>query len=332
MQKTRTWRDLLGELIKNPQERQRIAEALNVTPITLSRWVQRESKPRQQSLRRLLLVVPEYRQSLLELLEEEFPGFTLSQREGEQQSEHLSIPSEFYKRVLHTLTTLPHTLRFSSLCDLILQQALEQLDPQKQGMAIIVACCMPPTIGKVRSLRERTGRGTPPWKHDLEQQGILLGAESLAGHALSIGHFDVNQSLAEPFNRGPGYSAEWEESAVAVPILHLGKVAGSLLVSSTQPNYFSPAQIELVESYAELLVLAFDAEEFYELGHIELALVPPREVQQPYFATFVQRVGQVMVQAMKDGHALGFLQAQQRVWQQIEQDLLSWNANRDEYN
>jgi transcriptional regulator with XRE-family HTH domain len=329
MQKTRTWRELLGELIKRPQERQRIAEALNVSPVTLNRWVQRETNPRLESLRRLLSVVPEHRQSLLELIEEEFPGFAPRQLEVEQQGASLSIPPEFYKRVLHTLTALPSSLRFASLCDLILQQALEQLDPQRLGMAIMVACCMPPVDGRIRSLRERTGRGTPPWRHDLEQQGILLGAESLAGHALSIAHYEVNQTLNEPSNRGPGYGAEWEESAVAVPILHLGKVAGSLLVSSTQPNYFSTTLVALVESYAELLALAFDPEDFYELDCVGLALLPTRNKQLPYLVTFARQVAEIMTQAMRKERPINISQAQLLVWQRIEQGLVSSNIKGD---
>ena len=330
MQKTRTWRELLGELISNPQERQRIADVLNVTPITLNRWVQYESKPRVASLRRLLLVMPEQRELLLELIEKEFPGFSLSEREGGQPDEQLSVPSAFYKRVLHTLTALPQTLRFTSLCDLILQQMLEQLDPHKQGMAVIVACCVPPVVGNVHSLREKAGRGTPPWDYDLEQQGCLLGAESLAGHALSIAHLDVNQSLTEPSGREAGYAAQWEESAVAVPIMQLGKAAGSLLVSSTRPDYFSPARCALIESYAELLMLAFDPEEFYELKRIELVPLPPREVQLPYLAGFASRVAQVMAQSARDGYPMNVLQAQQVVWQQIEQELLPWYLNEHE--
>lgn len=329
MQKTQTWRGLLGELIKNPYQRQRIADTLNVTHVTINRWVQHESKPRPQTLRRLLLIFPEHRQSFLELIEKEFPGFTLAHVDEEQPDKPFSIPSAFYKRVIHTLTALPRTLRFPAISDLILQQALEQLDPQKQGMAIIVACCMPPAAGKIRSLHERAGRGTPPWKYDLEQQGILLGAESLAGYVLSAGHLDVNQSLTVPFNRGAGYGAQWEESAVAAPILHLGKVAGSLLASSTQPGYFSTALCALIESYAELFVLAFDPEEFYELPQVELALLPPREEQLPYFAGFAQRVAQVMAKTRNNGHATNIVEAQQIVWQHIEQKLLFGNANEN---
>lgn len=39
--------------------------------------------------------------------------------------------------------------------------------------------------GKVRSLRESMGVGTPPWPGDLEHQAMFLGAESLAGYVVT---------------------------------------------------------------------------------------------------------------------------------------------------
>ena len=39
MQQRQTWRDLLAKSIEEPQERQRIARELGVTPVTLMRWV-----------------------------------------------------------------------------------------------------------------------------------------------------------------------------------------------------------------------------------------------------------------------------------------------------
>src|SRR5205085_8873280 len=96
------------------------------------------------------------------------------------------IPSEFYGRVFSARSATNETLHFWSISNLILQQALGQLDPDRLGMAITVVRCMPPSNGnKVRSLRESVGQGTPPWNGDLEQQAMFLGAESLAGYAVT---------------------------------------------------------------------------------------------------------------------------------------------------
>jgi len=320
-----TWRTVLGTIIQNAQEKQRIARELHVSPITLTRWASGESIPRSPSLQHLVLVVPpQYREPLLALIEEEFEGFLSSKEEGTEHIETMFIPVEFYARVLHTKAETSRTLLFSSLCDLILQQALKQLDPYRVGMAITVARCMPlHHENKVRSLREITGRGTAPWNDSLDQQGILLGVESLAGHAVISGHLEINQRLGEKLNVSPGYQSEWEKSAVATPIMRTGMLAGSLLVSSTRSNYFLPAISRLVENYADLIALAFEPGEFYEPKQIELNALPPFAEQVPYIAQFRQGVIEMMLQAMRNKRPITVLQAEQLVWQQIEEQLLS---------
>jgi len=325
MQKPRTWRELLGSIIADVQERQRVAKELGVSAVTLFRWVSGESKPRSHNLRRLLAVLPQHRSQLLPLLEEEFDGFLAGVKEEPQPMSSETIPAEFYRQVHHTLPYLPAMLRFSSLSDLILQQALEQLDPHQLGISIIAASCMPPSIEKmIHSLRIRAGRGTPPWSRDLSQEAILLGAESLAGHVVSSGHIEMNQRLSDAFNAAPGYQDDWEESAVAVPIMLCSKIAGSLLVSSTQPDYFNSSRYALIEAYAELLALAFDLEDFYNPQLIALWPVPPREVQLQYLSDFQQQVARIMHQ-----QNLTIVKAEVLVWQQIEQKLFHWQEGND---
>jgi hypothetical protein len=323
MQEPPTWRDFLASIIQDSQERQRVANELGVNPVTLTRWVNKEATPRSQSLHRLLKAFPQHRKVLLELLAVEFEGFATETEEALTDASPQEIPREFYVRVLRTCATIPKELRFSSLCDLILQQALEQLDPQRLGLAVIIARCMPPSHeGKIRSLRESIGRGTPPWGSNLEQQAVLLGAESLAGHAVISGHLVVNQNLTDGQGLSPGYRGVWEESAAAAPIMLEGNVAGCLLVSSTQPNYFLPFQQTLIQDYAELSALAFRSEEFYEIQQIELGLVPLQEVQQAYLAVFRQRLTETVIQAARQQQPLTIIQAEQLVWQQFEEELL----------
>ena len=199
-----------------------------------------------------------------------------------------------------------------------------QLDPQRLGMAVIVVRCIPPTHGnKVRSLREVIGCGTPPWESTLENHSILLGAESLAGYVVSTGHFAENQNLRELPGRDPGYPGQWEESAVAAPIMFAVGIAGCLLVSSTQPNYFTATRSKLVESYAELIALAFDRQEFYAPEQIALGILPSFEVQQPIITGYRQRVIDLVRQALRNHQPLTTLQAEQLVWQQLEEELLT---------
>jgi hypothetical protein len=323
MHEPQTWRELLSHHIENPQERLRLATLLGVNAVTLMRWVRQESTPRPQHLQHLLAALPEERELLLTLIRQEFPGFLTVTEDGSATGASTTIPVEFYDRVIYTLATLPKDLHFWSLCDLILRQVLLQLDPQRLGIAVIVVRCMPPAHGnKVRSLREVIGCGTPPWESTLGNHSILLGGESLAGYVVSRGRLTENQNLGEPAGRGPGYPGKWEQSAVAAPIMFAGGIAGCLLVSSTQPNYFIATRSTLVESYAELIALAFDRQEFYEPEQIELGVLPSFEVQQPFFSGFRQRVIDIMRQALRNQQPLTPLQGEQLAWQQLEEEFL----------
>jgi transcriptional regulator with XRE-family HTH domain len=323
MQEATTWRELLGSIIQDPLERRRLANELGINPVTLTRWVNNESSPRPQSIQRLVNSLPQHRKVLLDFLLDEFGGF-IADTEGSLTEDLLNnIPSEFYNRVLRTRATIPQVLRYSSLCDLILQQALEQLDPNRVGIAVTVVRCMPPsTDKKIRSLRESVGRGTPPWESNLDQRAILLGAESLAGNAVSLCRLVFNQDLSEGQSLSPGYHGQWEESAAAAPIMLEGKVAGCLLVSSSQPNYFQQSRQALVERYADLIALAFEADEFYDTSQIELGVVPFQEVQKLYLSGFRQRLSETMLQAARKQQPLSIKDAEQIVWQQFEEELL----------
>ena len=324
MQKPTSWRDLLGRVIENSLMRQRLADQLGVSQITLLRWVKQESRPRVHNLHNLLASLPEYHDELLVLLKEEFPDFSMAGVRAVAVLDADVIPSDFYTRFVHTISHTPKSLQFSLLCNLILEQALKQLDPNRLGMAIIIVCCMPRSLGnKVRSLREIQGRGTPPWGERLEQRSMLLGVESLAGHVVLSGHLEVNQALQASSGTHPGYRAAWEESAAASPIMYAGAIAGSLLVSSTQPDYFSQLRCTLIEQYARLLALAFAPEAFYESEEIQLLPLPPYEVQYKYLSRFRQHVIQLLRQAAQRGAYMHLLQAEQIAWQEIEADLFS---------
>lgn len=335
MQKPANWRELLASMIQNPVQRQQLAQQLEVNPVTLNRWSNGESTPRPQNLRRLLEVVPEPQRSLLlELLEAEFgPEFAQGSaaRELLDRSFSPEITGTFYMRVLRTLATLPAAMSYSSLSELILEQALKQLDAQRLGMAIMVSRCLPPASGQVvRSLLESAGRGTPPWNPSLEQEGLLLGVESLTGYAVTVRHLVARQRLGEEdTSRFPGYRDRWEESAVAVPIARQGLIAGCLLVSSAQPEYFSPSHEQLIQSYADLLALSFGPQAFFDPEHIRLGVLPPQSVQRTYLAGLQRRLLAMMTQAARNRQPLTVIEAQQLVWQQIEDELLQLTTSRE---
>ena len=331
MVKPPTWREVLGHIIEDAHERQRIASALSINPITLDRWANHTSKPRVQNLRLLLAVLPEHRNDMVESLSAEFPEI-LSVMEGNAISESAQeIPSEFYTHAINAYVQTPRAQRFWLMSTTIMQQALGQLGSRDTGIAITVVQCVPPLqAGTVRSLRLRIGRATSPWQTNLEQNPIFLGAESTAGYVVMHQRPLVIESREERSNIYPAHWIEWEESAAAYPITHSGMIAGSLLVSSTKPHYFVPFRRTLIENYARLMTLAFEPGDFYPPEQIDLRLMPHYSLQEKYLLQFRQRVSEVMVQAARNHQPIDLFQAQDRVWRQLEEELLQLPPYMDE--
>jgi len=314
------WRELLGNIISDPVERERIANEIGVHSVTLTRWVSGDTSPRSHNLRQLLRAVPQqYRTPLRSLLEHTTitSKFELDQTISE-------IPYKFIMDVLETYANSPDRLRFWSITRLVLTEALKQLDPERVGMTITVVRCMPPTSdGKIRSLRESVGLGTGPWNSGMEEKSLLLGAESLAGYVTASCRLEQVGDLRSNKTFLPAYQSEHEVSAIACPLMRACRVAGCLLFASTQPDYFaSEYYIELVRGYTRLIALAFDTEHFYNPEVIDLHIMPPLEVQQVHIASFRQRVLKLMQESSNTDHRLASAQAEQLVWQQFEELLL----------
>ena len=316
----RTWRDLLGWLIRDPREKHRIAEVLDVNPVTVTRWATSGAKPRPEKLRALVDALPHYRQELKELIVLEYPE-TFKDVGAVQLVE--AIPSAFYARVLNIYTTSPPILRASSVCIAVLQQILSQLDPRQLGMAVFIAQCVPPRPNqKVRSLRKTLGRGTKPWSSHLELWTQFLGAESLPGYALSSGHIIVMRNPQEKEEWLPPFHASLVKSIAACPILLNDSTPGSLCIISMQPDYFSQEHLELIRNYANLLILAFDPKEFYTLNDLQLGVMPAYAVQLPYLDSFQERVKDAMILAAQEARSMTRPHAELRVWQELEEILL----------
>lgn len=321
MLKITRWREFFGRYITDVQERQRIANELNVTPVTLTRWANGISNPRPQNLRHLLRAMPHhYRSHLIELISEEYPDIVLSLSNDQERDASQEIPGALYVNVMHAYATLPRALRFWGLSNLILQQALGQLDPNQLGLAVSLVQCMPPSPqGIVRSMRERVGYGTPPWKINLENEALLLGRESMAGYAAMNGRSLLRQHQHEHEGLYPAHWVDREVSAAAYPILRSNAVAGSLLVSSSQANYFVPFRTRLIEQYSELLSLLFEQRDFNPLDKVILRDMPVYTLQREYLSTLHKRAVRIMNEAGKRDEMVPMDVATDRAWQELEE-------------
>lgn len=347
-----TWRSVLRELIEDPAEKNRIAKEMHIAPVTLTRWTTSEVAPRLYFLAPLVQAVPEKdRMRLRTLIEQEYPGFseevalpvrpasevalqsvspqatTLQTRTEELQT--LSAvpdapPQDLYTHVLTVCAATRAHERFWQLCSLILPHALRQLNGQRVGMFLSVACCLPcPTYNEIHSLREAISIGTPPWNSDLQEKQFLLGAESLAGYVVSSRHRVVIQNTQRDQSFLPGIPRDKEQSIAIFPILQADAVAGALICICAQANYFCQHLQLLLQHYANLLTLTFSPEQFYPPQQIALRFIPSIEVQQEYFTHFRTRIAQKVMQAAKDGQQISSFEAEQMVRQQLAEELAS---------
>lgn len=315
MSEPQTWREQLAEIIKSRRERERIAAILGVNPHTLIRWTRNETNPHWRHLQRLLEVLPQLRA----LTAKELDALSSLPDEAPPRA----IPITFYNHVLGLYATLPDQQRFWSICTAVLQEAVKQLASSDAGLDISVVRCIAPYQGNVvRCLREHVGLGTFPWKEHVELRKRFFGAESFVGYTVESCHSTVIANLSED-QRLPHQLSEHVGSAAASPILHANRIAGCLLIASTKPGYFhSPELLDLLQTYATLLALAFEPEDFYELQSIKLGIMPSVQVQASYLATIPQRVNSMLKKAIADQHPLNYFQAEQRAWWQIAEELL----------
>ncbi len=318
---TPSWQSVLQRIVRLPGERQRLINELGINPMTFNRWLKAEYQPNRNHLAALLQhVSPQYRQELLEAVRSEHPDF-----EGwAQEDNHDQLSADFYINILDIRATMMEVKRNREIQDKILKQALIQLDPLRLGMAVTLVQCMPPQPdGKIHSLRERIGRGTPPWVADLENLSIFLAMESLAGYVVQNQHPASIDDLNEE-TLLPAYQTEHETSAAAAPLLYEGNIAGCLLASSTEVGHFTQARMELLSAFSNLLALGLDASEYYPHSMIQLGVVrfQNADEQRKLLRNYRLRVQERVKESSRDQHPLTYLEAEEAVWAEFEEQVL----------
>jgi hypothetical protein len=329
-----TWRQLLATRISDLDERKRIAQLAGVDEVTLKRYAEgRTKRIRPHLLRPLVAAWPsEERPLLIRLILEEFPDFVPSEQSEASSLNGLNatatmtaIPLEVYERALHAHATTPQSLRFWVISNLVLGAALEQLDPgsHPMGVEIILVQCMrcqhSETVG---CLQETLLLGTPPWRTD-QITPLFLGTESLSGYVVTTTRPAICQNLRMNPAFLPVRVEEYEESAVAYPLLQGERVGGCLLVAAAQTDFFTPARLQLVNAYADLAALALRDDQFYEKQAIQLRTMPASNVQQAHFASFRRRVNEMI--SASDHRVANIVEAEQVVWRQLAEELMSLN-------
>ena len=320
--------------ISDLDERKRIAQLAGVDEVTLKRYAEGKTKRiRPHLLRPLVAAWPSGERPLLtRLIREEYPDFVVSEQPDTASLNGINapeapaaIPLEVYERVLRAYATTPLSLRFWTISHLALGAALEQLDPgpHSVGVEVVLVQCMRCTHSEtVACLRETCLLGTTPWRTD-QVTPLFLGAESLSGYAVTTARPAICQNLRTNPAFLPVRVEAYEESAVAYPLLQGERVGGCLLVAAAQTDFFTPLRLQLVNTYADLAVLALRDDEFYEKQAIQLRTMPTTDVQQAHFASFRRRVNEMI--GAPDRQVANIVEAEQLVWSQLAEELMSLN-------
>ena len=316
MHSSHRWRDVLGTVASVAQNKQRLLQELGVSSLTLSRWISGESRPRPSNLRLLLHALPEHRIQFLAMWEEEF-GTAVVHDILSDTIQH-EISSLFYTQILHMHAHMFRLLHFRTICELILQQALEQLDPNRAGLYLAVMRCTPPTKGhKVRSVYESVW--TMTFADETMPIRPFFGREALVGEALNTGRAQIIHSRQEGVRQFPHGWWGIMESAIAYPIHIADRFAGCLLIYSFMPGYFwLSSRQTLVQHYANLIAIAFEAEDFYAYDEIDIVRMPYFDSQRAITPSYHQRLAMIMSE-----EDVNHQEAERLVIQQLEKDLLS---------
>ncbi len=264
----------------------RVAREMDVAENTIYRWMNGSSEPRATHLKRLPDVLPEHRGNLSYVINQTFPGVLDMQMAGIRE-----VRKDVYRRVLDLVAVISEEdTRFWQVSQAIFEYVLLHLDAERQGMAITFARLMPAHKDGIHSLRESAMRGNSPWPFDIESKAYL-GSTTLAGASVAM------QRMLVWNNAGGGDRLQvevddYEASACAAPVLRGGRIAGALIVSSTQSMFFNdPMACQAVVEYAQLLATALAEQDFQLHTLLNLRPMPELRVQRTLIThSYVNRI------------------------------------------
>jgi hypothetical protein len=320
------FRQLLKELLQDAATKKLVEQRTDISPRTLVRWASGETEePERKRLVSLLHALPQYHEALFAAITKAIPDFEGSLIDPAKSLVE-ELPLDFWIRLLETNAYTPANLHFMSVVQLIFLQLQSTIDPERLGIQLMLVQCSPPRSSDlpVRSLRKIFKMTT--YQSLLANPGdtFFLGAESLSGYCVSWCQASIVQNVQEERHL-PVRRYLNQDSAAAYPIQRGGSVAGCLLISCKESDFFSPQMQYLLQVYAYLLGLAFETVQFYPPERIHLRPMPAEQIQYNAIAGFQDRVMRLIQQDPSRTR----VQAEREAWQQIEEDLLSFPLDMD---
>jgi hypothetical protein len=233
---------------------------------------------------------------------------------------------DIYRRVLELReATIEDDVRRWQITQAIFEDALLRLDPEHLGLCILYARLMPPREDGIHSLYELEMRGSYPWPFTLESKAYL-GSTTLAGTAAMLQHMQRWDDL-DSDGRLQIMADDLERSACAQPLMLAGRMAGVLVVSSTQPGFFIDSTVcQSVIEYARLLTLALNDHDFYPSSQLCLKPMPDLKWQRAEMSR--SYVNRVIACAHKEN--LSFAGAEEHVRREMEAEFERSESRRQE--
>lgn len=252
-----------------------LARELGVAENTIYRWLNGNSVPRATHLKKLLAIFPQHYNNLAYAIEQTFPGTAEALSPGVRE-----VHKGIYRRVLELASTIDDDeARRWHITQAVFECALLHLDSERAGLAITFARLLPARDGYIHTLYEAEMRGTYPWPFSFESKAYL-GSTTLAGACAMLQRTQSWDDLIA-VDRLQYIIDEFERSACAHPVMRTGRIAGVLIISSSQMSYFSnPVLREAVIEYAQLLGLGLNESDFYAPSLIQLRPMPDLKWQR----------------------------------------------------
>ena len=303
---------LLRHILRHDRaEIARVAKDLEVAEITIYRWMNGSSEPRAIHLKRLPEVFAEHRGNLTYAINQTFPGVLDPPSLGIRE-----VRKDIYRRVFDLIATTPEDdARYWQVSQAIFEYALLHLDSDRRGLSIAYANLMPAHEDGIHSLREVAMRGNYPWPFSLESRAYL-GSTTLAGTAAMLQRLQTWDNLGNE-ERLQVDIDEHERSAAACPVMYAGRIAGVLIISSTQTGFFAdPMACQAVSEYAQLLALALHDEDFYPCSLLNLRPMPEVKWQRAEIGR--SYVNRIIMYARK--HMIARQDAEQQVIVEMERE------------
>lgn len=257
----RSWREILGSVCENQQKKQEIAEQVGfVTVRTIDRWISGQSSPQKSETIKKLAVTSE---EMFEALEREFPEVFQFSKQPAIVVERISLPSEFYRRIIHAYAHVPRSSRRWTIFHLVSNQMLPQLDPERAGLMMVYAHCAGsgPNV-----LTFEEGAGNTFWT-TRQMQDTRNAEQWLVQVVAACRPFFVQScSISHLFPPSSFLHSNLIQSMGFFPLYRSGVAAGGLLLCSTQEDFFTPLRQALIEEYSCLFALALNDGDFEQLA------------------------------------------------------------------